>query len=285
MIFQQSPIDLIKVRSSQRSYTRQEIEPEVRKKLSQYLAQPHKGFFGNNVRFYFVEKPDSSDEEKFKPGTYGFIKGARYFIVGVIKEAAHVYEDFGYLFEEVILLATDLNLGTCWLGGTFDRDKFAKLLGLQKEGFIPAITPVGYVESDLSMRDRIIRIGAGSKNRKPWDELFFEGDFSKPLDEKIAEKYSLPLEMVRWAPSASNKQPWRIVKETGRHDYHFFLRRTPGYFRPERRVDLQKIDMGIAIYHFETVAHEVKLHGRWDFRLPEKMHSEKIEYIISWISD
>jgi len=60
--------------------------------------------------------------------------------------------------------------------------------------------------------------------------------------------------MVRIAPSASNKQPWRIVKIEGA--WHFFLERTKGYgdgiiFKLLKLADIQRLDMGIAMCHFE----------------------------------
>jgi len=35
-------------------------------------------------------------------------------------------EDYGYLMEAIILKATELNLGTCWLGGSFTQSNFAR---------------------------------------------------------------------------------------------------------------------------------------------------------------
>jgi len=283
MIFQKSSVDLIKARSSWRSYFNRPLEIEVHEKIDQFLAQSQKGFFGSEPHFYLIEK--TSKDEKVRLGTYGFIRGAQTFIVGTISVTDPEYVDFGYLMERIVLFLTDLNLGTCWLGGTFNRGEFAKALNLPDSQMIPAVTPVGYTESDRTLREKIIRFGTGSRSRKSWEELFFDGDFSKPLDEKVAEKYSLPLEMVRWAPSASNKQPWRIIKEIGKPHYHFYIKRTPGYIKPERQIDLQKVDLGIAMFHFETVTQEIKLRGKWENWQFENLSARDAEYIVSWIGE
>lgn len=53
-------------------------------------------------------------------------------------------EALGYSFESLILYATSLGLGTCWLGGTFDHSGFASAMDL-KEGYLfPAISPIGH---------------------------------------------------------------------------------------------------------------------------------------------
>ena len=53
--------------------------------------------------------------------------------------------------------------------------------------------------------------------------------------------------MVRLAPSAVNRQPWRVVREGT--DYHFYLKHDKGYVSSATG-DLQKVDMGIALCHF-----------------------------------
>ena len=55
------------------------------------------------------------------------------------------------------------------------------------------------------------------------------------------------LDMVRWAPSAINKQPWRIVHRDGA--YHFYEKKDRGY-SSDATGDMQKIDVGIALCHF-----------------------------------
>ena len=57
------------------------------------------------------------------------------------------------------------------------------------------------------------------------------------------------LECARMAPSAVNRQPWRIIAEGGR--FHFYEKPDKGYVR-EQTGDLQKIDLGIALCHFVT---------------------------------
>jgi len=61
-----------------------------------------------------------------------------------------------------------------------------------------------------------------------------------------AGRYLDPLEMLRLGPSASNRQPWRVVKEPGREIFHLYLRRSKGYDKLIKAVDLQRLDMGIS---------------------------------------
>lgn len=125
---------------------------------------------------------------------------------------------------------------------------------------------------------------AGSKKRKPWNKLFFNKSLDHPITEEEAGSYAAPLEMVRLAPSASNKQPWRIVKND--NYWHFFLdyskliNKAIGY-------DIQRIDIGIAMCHFELTALQEGLSGKWtiDKSRPEIKGTENLHYITSWYFD
>lgn len=281
-----SIVELIKMRNSWRKYTRREIAGSIKQEILERVSAPPAGPFGNRVRFRLVEKDISEQETKVKLGTYGFISGAGYFLAGAMKDTEKNFEDYGYLLEELILYCTGLGLATCWLGGSFKRGEFGKALNAADDEIIPAVTPVGYASETRGYRDRLIRMGAGSKKRKPWKELFFTDDFSNPLTPEAAGDYAVPLEMVRSAPSASNKQPWRIVREKNR--FHFFLKRTKHYDKMIKAADMQRIDMGIAMCHFELTAVERNLEGKWQIEKPGSFTpppDEDMEHIVSWVAD
>ena len=89
------------------------------------------------------------------------------------------------------------------------------------------------------------------------------------------------------APSATNRQPWRIVRRGD--DWHFYLARTKGYgkgspwFKLLRIADLQRVDLGIAMCHFELVAREAGLAGRWVVDDPGlALPGPGIEYTATW---
>ncbi|HAR48734.1 MAG TPA: nitroreductase, partial [Smithella sp.] len=110
------------------------------------------------------------------------------FIIGAVEKKHHNLEDFGYLMEKNILMATDLGLGTCWLGGTFSSSRFAQKIALQNNEALPAVTPVGYAVPRISAIDSVIRSASGANNRKPWSSLFFKND--KPLSIEEAGHYT-----------------------------------------------------------------------------------------------
>ena len=133
------------------------------------------------------------------------------------------------------------------------RSRFAQAIGLQEGELLPTVSPVGYPAQQKSFTERMMRWGAGSDNRKPWSDIFFAGNFSQPLTQAQAGKYAEALENLRLAPSAGNKQPWRILRDAKQNTFHFYLSRAFGY-NSLWHVSLQNIDMGIAMCHFALTA-------------------------------
>ena len=215
---------LIDRRYSCRTYLDRPISAGDREALEEYMAQKTRGPLGTPARFGLVEASSDDEGALKRLGTYGFIKGARAFIVGAVRKGPGDLEDYGYLLEEVILAATGLGLGTCWLGGTFTRSTFtSRFGGVGRDETIPAVVSTGYPGDDGSGR---IREREEGTRRFPPDELFFAGELGVPLGD-AADGYGEALEAVRMAPSATNKQPWRIVRRGD--DWHFYLFRTKGY--------------------------------------------------------
>ena len=221
--------EIIRKRYSCRSYSGTYIEDSVLQAFNPYVTAPQSGPFGQKPRFALITMDSLPAEEWKKLGTYGVIKNARLFLAGMISPAPMATQDYGYCKEKLILKATELGLSTCWLGGTFAISNFAKAAGMQRNELLPTITPIGYAAEHRSFRERLMRGFADSDHRLPWPELFFNGNRATPLTHEAAGVYSEALENVRLAPSASNKQPWRIIYEKDRKAFLFYVSRAAGY--------------------------------------------------------
>lgn len=273
--------DVIRSRTSVRTYDGRSLSEKDRQFIKNCLADAH-GPFSASIRLQYVGHQDAAAGQQKKLGTYGVIRGTRDFVAAVIKpKEAYSLEQLGYVLEKVILQATSRGIGACWLGGTFRRGKFADAVGLGQDELLPVVIPVGYPRGSRSWIDRVFRLTAGSANRKEWESLFFRDNFHKSLNWETAGDYAEALEMVRLAPSASNKQPWRVVMD--KQGFHFILQKTRGY-GASLGFEVQRLDIGIAMCHFELTAREKSLTGKWrvlpglDMELPEGS-----VYVNSWV--
>ena len=279
--------DIIRKRASCRTYSTGPVEKDLKDRLEQLLADSAAGPFGSRPRFELITATDRDRDALKDLGTYGFIKDPAGFILSAVAQSPRDLEDFGYVMEQNILHATDLGLGTCWLGGTFTRSTFAEKISAREDETLPAVASVGHMAPKMRLVEKVMRWGAGAENRKPWKDLFFKNGFNGAPSPEDIGKWAQPLEMVRIAPSASNRQPWRIVQESATRCFHFYLQRTKGYQTRNKvlfgMADLQRVDMGIAMCHFELTCNDLGLSGKWTFDEPDigKL-PELTSYVASW---
>lgn len=233
--------------------------------------------FGMQVKKYIIDKKLASEGEKL--GTYGVIKGASTFMGISVpdKDLAHVAA--GYEFENLILEATALGLGTVWLAATFNREGFASAMGVPKNELFPAISPVGYPAAKRSLTESLMRTAMRSSSRKEWNTLFYLENFQTPLHKDESGDYAEPLEMLRLAPSDKNTQPWRVLKAS--NSYHFFVTYKSGISRGEEII--KRVDAGIALSHFHQTVLELGLKGCFKQTEPENIElPQNTYYITSW---
>jgi nitroreductase len=276
MIFSKPISEIIKIRKSCRTYSNVPIEEQKRAAIEKFAAE----LSTEDFRFVVIDKdgPSSGGE---KIGTYGVIKGATAFVTGIMKSDYKTMENFGYAFEKIVLYLTDLGLGTCWLGASFERKKLSSRLHIADSEIVPIVTPAGYPGSGLNIHSTLVKLIARPDKRLPWNRLFYSENLSTPLDSGSADTFTVPLEMVRLGPSAQNLQPWRILRQG--NAFHFFLKRNSLYTRM-LPYDIQRNDIGIAMCHFELSAEELGLKGSWDLnKSMANLNSNNSEYIISWI--
>lgn len=233
---------LIKTRRSVRTFDGTPLSAEHLEKLNAYIktvSNPYR----IPIEFFLLEK------EKYGLSS-PVITGETMYLAAKIKAIPHSEEAFGYSFENLVLYARSLGIGTTWIGGTMKRAVFEKAVHLGTEERMYCVSPLGYPAKKMSLKETAMRVGVKADMRKPAEEIFFENDFSSPLcryDDKIQNA----LEAVRLAPSAVNKQPWRIVRCGD--VFHFYEHHNRGY-SGEKTGDMQKIDMGIALCHFILLA-------------------------------
>ena len=208
------------------------------------------------------------------------IAGTDTYIAGKMRRTAHAEEAFGYAFEKVVLFAQTLGIGTTWIAGTMNRPAFERAMELGSDEVMPCVSPLGYPAKKLSLREVLMRKGVKADSRLAFGELFFEGSFDRPLTEETAGKLAPALEAVRLAPSAVNKQPWRAA--VCGEKVHFYEKRSRGYVS-DNGWDIQKIDMGIALCHFELAAKECGVDAAFELGDPALPVPEGMTYVASFM--
>jgi len=238
--------DIIKRRVSVRDYAGRTLTGEQRDRLDEVCAAAEAPF-GGRIKIMLVS---FSDGGALRPGTYGVIRGARDFLILATDGSDAAMLSAGYAFEQVVLEATRMGLGTCWIAATFRGSAFAKAANLAAGMEIAAVSPVGVPSGRRHLIERITRTFARETSRIDFEKLFFLGNLTTPLTRD--SRFACALEAVRAAPSSVNSQPWRVLVAPDGRCVHFYSCRRNRYML---------LDMGIALCHFHVVCAETGIDG------------------------
>lgn len=168
-------------------------------------------------------------------GSYGVITGRPSYVAVVCRESDLLQA--GIDGERMVLALTAEGLGTCWLGGTFNRGRVAAALGDMAEGeSCVAVIAVGYARDRRGLVDRMMRAVVHADSRMCVSDFIIAGAAPPYLTDT--------LEAVRLAPSAANRQPWRFAfNPSGTVDVYGV-----------RKDSFMMLDVCIALAHFLAVS-------------------------------
>lgn len=234
-------LELVKSRRSVRTFDGNKPENAVVDELKVF-AEGIVNPFRIPVRFVFLD----AEENKLSSPV---LSGEKLYVSAMTGKGGNVEAAYGYSFQELLMHAHKMGLGTVWIGGTMPRDKFESASGVSEYEIMPCISPLGNVAKKMSIKETMMRKGVKADSRLDFEEIFFAENFDTPLVRGKAMEAGLfdALECVRFAPSAVNKQPWRIV--VSGKTAHFYEKHDKGFTTPD--YDIQKIDLGIALFNFE----------------------------------
>lgn len=173
--------DVIRKRKSVRKYTHQEVEPE---KIEQILrAAQLAPSWRNGQCWKFIVVTDPDKKQELIRCTTLFNQswmGSEFAIIVACGDPKHsgsrnnqpyYMVDVAIAMEHLILAATDLGLGTCWIGG-FEETKVKELLAIPSEIRVVAMTTLGYPAESEGMIGKITKGFIGSSHRKPLSEIY-----------------------------------------------------------------------------------------------------------------
>ena len=259
--------DFIRQRKSVRTFDGKPLSAEDRSALEAYTASPTNPF-SVPITFRLLDVKE-----------YGLsspvIVGADTYLAAKVEKVPNYEIAYGFSFEKVCLYALSRGIGTVMLAASLSRAAFEKAMEVKDSEVMPVASPVGYPAEKKSIRENLMRKGLKADDRKPFDQLFFEGDFNHPLPK--TNPYAKALEMARWAPSATNGQPWRAVVDGD--SVHFYEAKT---MKDSPLGDIQKVDVGIALAHFDMTLEEEGGKGTYGFSDPGIPTPENTHYIVTW---
>lgn len=262
--------DLIRRRKSVRTFSGEPLRAEDRQKLEAFL-QTVENPFGVPIEFRTL---DAKENGLSSP----VILGANSYVAAKVSRVPQFEIAYGYNFETFCLFAKSLGVGTVMLAATINRSAFEKAMEVQENEVMPVASPVGYPAEKQSVREKLMRKGIKADERLPFETLFFENSFAQSLSPERAGIFRDALEMTRLAPSAGNKQPWRAV--VCRDKVHFYEKKAKA-MQNDPLGDIQKVDVGIALSHFDLTLRAAGITGRFVVEDPGLEADSQTEYIVT----
>lgn len=266
-------LNAIEQRKSVRNYDGKRLPDEIVTKLRSFLKDADNPF-AVKVDLRYL---DAGEFNLSSP----FVTGEKAYVTGTVHTVPFAEIAFGYTMESFVLYAQRLGLGTVWLEYITKRESLEKALHKGENQLLPCVVAVGGKADRRSVREILIRKKVKADSRLDFEDIFFASDFSSPLKENRAGDFLIPLKMLRLAPSAANRQPWRVVVNGGYA--HFYEKKEKKFDRAG--VDLQKIDLGIAMCHFDLAVKACGMSGEFIVKVPGIAHESDTEYLISYAAE
>lgn len=128
-------------------------------------------------------------------GTYGVITGRPSYIAAYGPDMLRA----GIEGETAVLKLTAMGYDTCWMSGTFNKSLAAEAAGRE----VVAVIACGHGTGRRSIAQRLMSAAARSRTRLPLSGIIVAGTVPDYLENAV--------KALRNAPSALNRQPWRLA--------------------------------------------------------------------------
>lgn len=266
-------IQAMMTRQSNRSFTKDSLVQQ-REMIDQILRDSKLGPLGHPIDLLRVTPLELKNQGIGQLATFGVISGTAEYLFGIIPNTRAGLVNYGYALEKAAIALWKEGIGSCWLGGTFKKQRLESRYVIKGNRVIPAVLAIGIPHEEKSVVERVVELTTRPINRKPLSELIFDRSFLTSLEIEPNSKWETIFTCVQRAPSARNAQPWRIVREY--NHYHFYL-------KTRVETTLNRIDMGIAICHFDLARMELGVEGSW--RVIRPLENPEHRYFISFVRE
>lgn len=185
-------------------------------------------------------------------------RGEEYCILLYSEKKEHYLQNIGYLGEQLDLYLTQNNIGTLWYGiGKVEESQYKGL------GFVIMIAIAKVADKTKFRKDMF------NSKRKPVEEIWI-GEHIKGITD-----------IVRFAPSACNSQPW--VVEHIENRLYVYRYKKPGKrgIMPADKVSFyNQIDMGIFLCFIELCLFHERISFHVELKHDEGLDVEKTLFAV-----
>ena len=219
--------EAIDIRKSNRNYIQGPLKAEYVDALTKSIEEI------NSISGLKIQLIQDKGEAFAK--SYLGVKGAScYFAMVGDRDMPHLHEKIGYYGERLVLEATALGLGTCWLNVSYNEDLWTCELGDNDKLVI--IVAVGESAEEIKIDDPFAVNMSLHRSTRPIEYMY-------TADGEVPEWFLEGMKAVAKAPSSQNSQP---VK--------FFYSSSKIIAYVDSGSKSRNIELGVAELHFELAS-------------------------------
>ena len=279
--------DLMRLRRSCRSFqTRKMTDADHNELMESVRIHTQESKIGQSpVRFDYISAPLT---------VWPTVNATEFLVAIAPKEYDRVaVVDVGRILQKIVMDATRMGLGTCWIGPGADHVSIVQNLGDRfdsEEDQIICVCAVGY-RSNYYIPIFLRIFNAQFKRRLPLSELFFtNADFEQPLDIDSApfNLFGRTYEICQWAPSSYNGQTTRCVANVAENrelkSFDFYASTASRYYAP--------VALGIWCANWELGCETLSIQGHFSVLTAEERRTDNEKtrpllprYDVSWVID
>jgi nitroreductase len=282
--------DLMRTRRSCRSFQTQKLTSADYNELIESVHRHSEGTrIGRSmVRFEYISAPLT---------VWPTVNASQFLVaIAPLEYNRLAVMDVGRSLQKIVMDATRMGLGTCWIGPGADHKSIMQHLGERfdpKKDHIICVCAVGYKSWFVPMFIRAFNAQVSSR-RLPLSTLFFaDSQMKEPLNLDVYpfNRFERTYEICQWAPSSYNGQTTRCVAVTEKNgkseDAHlvrfdFYAVTESRYYAP--------VAVGIWCANWEMGCGSLGLNGHFvvfsaDERGVQEKKDQLPRYNISWVLD
>jgi len=280
--------DLLRARRSCRSFQTRKLKPadynELMASVQLHSAEPT--ISQAPVRFEYVSAPLT---------VWPTVNATEFLVAIAPKEYDRLaIIDVGRSLQKIVMDATRMGLGTCWIGPGADHVSVMRHLGERfnpEKDHIICVCAVGYKSWYIPLSVRIFNLQF--HRRLPLSALFFtDANMQEPLDVDVPpfNRFGRNYEICQWAPSSYNGQTTRSVAvveptapEMNLARFDFYAATASRYYAP--------VAVGIWCANWELGCEALGIPGYFAALSVQERgeatlnHSPLPRYDVSWVVD
>ena len=277
--------DLMRARRSCRSFQTRKLTPadynELMESVRRHSEEPTVG--KSPVRFEYVSAPLT---------VWPTVNASEFLVAIAPKQYDRLAViDVGRSLQKIVMDATRMGLGTCWIGPGADHVSIMQELGERfgpEEDHIICVCAVGYKSRYIPLFIRIFN--AQFYRRLPLSSLFFaDSNFKEPLSITAYpfNQFGRNYEICQWAPSSYNGQTTRGVAVMNGSANAPRLERLD-FYQSTESLYYAPVAAGIWCANWELGCAALGIHGHvavLSCKERDKTQTQLPRYDLSWVLD